>query len=242
VLVNAVIAEDNPADSVRTAALAATAGFRCLKLKVGIQRPVEREIELVRTVRDCIGPDLELRLDANGAWSLSEATTVLNGCAPYHIQYVEQPLPVSAGLPEMRALRQRTHVPLAWDETVVDLSSARRVLAGEVADVLVIKPQVVGGLRMSHKIIQEAVTLGVECVLTSSIESGIGIAATLQLASALPEIHLASGLGTLPLLADDLIREALPVRSGFISVPQASGLGVTLDEHALTSYQMLSTL
>lgn len=242
VLVNAVVAADNLADSVRTAALATAAGFTCLKLKVGIQHPVEREIELVRAVRDRIGPDIELRLDANGAWSLPEATTILNSCAPYQIQYVEQPLPVSASLLEMRALRQRTPVPLAWDETVVDLSSARRALAGEVADVLIIKPQVVGGLHISRQIIQEAATHGVECVLTSSIESGIGIAATLHLASALPEMHLACGLGTLPLLEDDLIHETLPVHSGFISVPQTSGLGVTLDEQALTSYQVLDVI
>jgi L-Ala-D/L-Glu epimerase len=242
VLVNAVIAEDNLADSMRMATLASTAGFTCLKLKVGAQRQVERDIELVREVRDSIGPDIEIRLDANGAWSLPEATTILNSCAPYRIQYVEQPLPVSASLLDMRALRQRTPVPLAWDEAVVDLSSARRMLAGEVADVLVIKPQVVGGLHISREIVQEAATHGVECVLTSSIESGIGIAATLQLASALPEIHLACGLGTLPILADDLIHETLPVRSGFISVPQISGLGVTLDEQALTSYQVLDAI
>jgi o-succinylbenzoate synthase len=242
VLVNAVIAEDNLADSVRMAALASTVGFTCLKLKVGAQHRVERDIELVREVRDHIGPDIEIRLDANGAWSLPEATTVLNSCAPYRIQYAEQPLPVSASLRQMRALRQRTPVPLAWDEAVVDLSSARRMLAGEVADVLVIKPQVVGGLHISREIVQEAATHGVECVLTSSIESGIGIAATLQLASALPEIHLACGLGTLPILADDLIHETLPVRSGFISVPQISGLGVTLDEQALASYQVVDVI
>jgi o-succinylbenzoate synthase len=242
VLVNAVIAEDKLADSVRTAAQASAAGFTCLKLKVGTQRTVKREIELVRAVRDCIGPDIELRLDANGAWSLPDATTILNGCAPYQIQYAEQPLPVSASLLEMRALRQRSAVPLAWDETVVDLSSARQVLASEVADVLVIKPQLVGGLRISRQIIQEAATHGVECVLTSSIESGIGIAATLQLAAALPEMRLACGLGTLPILADDLIHETLPVCSGFISVPQTSGLGVTIDEQALTRYQVFKTL
>jgi L-Ala-D/L-Glu epimerase len=242
VLVNAVIAEDSVADSVRAAALASAAGFTCLKLKVGGQRRVEREIELVRAVRDRIGPDIELRLDANGAWSLPEATTILNSCAPYQIQYVEQPLPVSASLLEMRALRQRTPVPLAWDETVADLSSARRALAGEVADVLVIKPQVVGGLHIGRQIVQEASIHGVDCVLTSSIESGIGVAATLQLASALPEIHLACGLATLPILADDLIQETLPVRSGFISIPQISGLGVTLDEQALTSYQVLNVI
>jgi o-succinylbenzoate synthase len=236
--VNAVIGEDSLADSVRMAALAASSGFRCLKLKVGIQRSVEYEIDLVRAVRESIGPDIDLRLDANGAWSLSEATTILNGCETFRIQYVEQPLPVSASLSEMQALRQRIRVPLAWDETLADLSSVRRVLAAEVADVLVIKPQVVGGLRISRQIVQEAAIHGVECVLTSSIESGIGIAATLQLASALPEIHLACGLGTLTLLADDLIQETLPVRAGFISVPQTAGLGVTLDEQALNSYQV----
>ena len=233
--VNALIGEISLSDSVDQAVEAAAAGFSCIKLKVGGRRRPEQDIELVRAVRQAIGPDIALRLDANGAWSFPEATAVLSGCRAYDPQYVEEPL-ASALLHELPALRDRTGVPIALDEALADLSDVQSILEGRYADVLVIKPQVVGGLRMSQKIIEAASRRGIECVLTSSIESGIGVAAILQLAAAMPEVRLASGLATLPLLADDLILEQLPVRAGAISTPAANGLGVWVDETALARY------
>jgi o-succinylbenzoate synthase len=233
--VNALIGEISLSDSVDQAVKAAAAGFSCIKLKVGGRRRPEQDIEVVRAVRQAIGPDIALRLDANGAWGFPEATAVLSGCRAYDPQYVEEPL-ASALLHELPALRDRTGVPIALDEALADLSDVQSILEGRYADVLVIKPQVVGGLRMSQKIIQAASRRGIECVLTSSIESGIGVAAILQLAAALPEVRLASGLATLPLLADDLILEQLPVRAGAISTPAANGLGVWVDETALAHY------
>ena len=234
--VNAIIGEGSLTDSVDQAAEAAAAGFSCIKLKVGGRRRPEQDIEVVRAVRRAVGPDIALRLDANGGWSLPEATAVLSGCRAYDLQYVEQPL-APAFLRELPALRDQTGVPIALDEALADLATVHRVLQSRYADVLVIKPQVVGGLRMSQKIIWAAASRGIECVLTSAIESGIGVAAVLQLAAALPELRLASGLATLPLLADDLIQEALPVRDGVMVAPRASGLGVRVDEAALARYR-----
>ena len=233
--VNAIIGEASLSDSVDQAVEAAAAGFSCIKLKVGGRRRPEQDIEVVGAVRRAIGPDIALRLDANGAWSLPEATAVLSCCRAYDLQYVEQPL-APALLHELPALRNQTGVLIALDEALADVASVHRILEGRYADVLVIKPQVVGGLRMSQKIIQAASQQGIACVLTSSIESGIGVAAILQLAATLPEVSLASGLATLPLLADDLIQEELPVRAGAIATPRASGLGVTVDEAALARY------
>jgi o-succinylbenzoate synthase len=232
--VNAIIGEGSLSASIERAAEAVASGYSCIKLKVGGRRP-EQDIELVRAVREAIGPDVTLRLDANGRWSLSEAATVLSSCQAYDLQFVEQPL-APAALHELPALLHQTGVPIALDEALADPAVVHRILESRYADVLVIKPQVVGGLQMSQKIIQAATQQGIECVLTSSMESGIGIAATLQLAAALPELRLASGLATLPLLVDDLIQEALPVHAGAIATPQAPGLGVTLDEPALARY------
>ncbi len=235
--VNAVIGAGDTGDTVRSAAQLVAAGFTCLKLKVGLEpQQVQREIELVTAVRGAIGPEIELRLDANGAWNLEQATAVLGGCLSCDIAYVEQPLPVES-LHELPTLRKRTQALIALDEAVTSLSSARRILDAGLADILIVKPQVVGGLLVSRQIIWEAAAHGVECVLTSSIESGIGIAAILQLAAALPQIRRACGLGTLPLLHDDLIVEELGVSKGAISIPGAAGLGVTLDVEALDRYR-----
>ena len=238
VTVNAIIGTTTITESVNSAIAAVAAGYRSLKLKVGLQGSrVEREIELVRVVRESIGPGIELRLDANGAWSLSQATTVLEACVPYDIAYIEQPLPV-AELHQLPTLRERTAALIALDEAVTDYAAARRILDAGLADVLIVKPQVVGGLGVSRQIIEEAAERGVECVLTSSIESGIGIAATLQLAAALPQVRLACGLATLPLLADDLILEELSVKLGAIELPPGEGIGVTVDEAALDHYAL----
>src|SRR5207249_805711 len=103
------------------------------------------------------------------------------------IQYVEQPLKAN-DLTGMHNLRQAVPIPIAADEAVYDLISARRVLAAQAADVLILKPQLVGGLHVSRQIIQEAREHGVHCVITSAIETGIGIAASLHLIAASPEV------------------------------------------------------
>ena len=117
-----------------------------------------------------------------------------------------------------------------------DLESAYRLLDKEVADILVIKPQLAGGLRPGQQMIQAATERGVRCVITSTIEAGIGLAADLHLAAASPGVTLECGLATLPLLVDDLLVDELPVRNGFLTVPTGPGLGVELDRQALDSY------
>ena len=101
------------------------------------------------------------------------------------------------------------------------------------ADILVIKPQLAGGLRIGQQIIAEATQRGIQCVITSTIETGIGLTAALHLAAASPAITLECGLATLSLLADDLLVDELPLHHGFIEVPAGLGLGAELDRKAL---------
>jgi L-alanine-DL-glutamate epimerase-like enolase superfamily enzyme len=136
----------------------------------------------------------------------------------------------------MRTLRQEIPIPIAVDEAVRNLESVYLVLDSEAADILVIKPQLAGGLRIAQQMIQAASERGVGCVITSTIEAGIGLAAELHLAAASPAVTLECGLATLPLLADDLLTEELPVRDGSLAVPTGPGLGVELDQQALNRY------
>lgn len=235
VSVNAVIGASDIDAAWIAAHKAVSEGFGCVKLKVATQQTVEREVERIAAVREAIGPHRHLRLDANGGWTFEQAQAILNRCSTCDIQYVEQPLPTH-DLAGMRRLREAVSVPIAVDEAVSDPDSARRILAYSAADVLVLKPQCVGGLRACQRIIHEATTHGVRCVVTGAVESGVGIAAALHLVAATPDITLESGLASIDLLADDLISPGLTIRNGNMLVPEGPGLGVMLDRDALNLY------
>jgi o-succinylbenzoate synthase len=235
IAVNMVIGAMALDDVIVRAREAVQAGYSCIKLKVGKAEP-DMEIARIAALRQAVGPDVHLRLDANEAWTFAEAMTILTQCAPFTLQYVEQPLP-ARNLDEMRALRYNVPVPIAADEAVYDLESARRVLAHEAAQVLILKPQLAGGLRAGRQIISEATLHGVQCVITSTIETGVGIAGALHLAATSPEVTLECGLATLHLLADDLLIDHLVPKHGFLAVPTGFGLGIRLDRNALAHYR-----
>lgn len=224
VAVNAIVADAGEAEA------AVAAGYGCLKLKVGAGPPDE-DAAHVRAVRRAIGLDVTLRLDANGAWSESDAIAFLRDVAPYDVEFIEQP--VAAGdLTAMRRVRMATAVPVAADEDVTNIERARRVIEEGAADVLVIKPSVAGGPRRAMEIVEMARAAGVDVVVTSAMESGIGVAAALHVAAASATAR-ACGLGTLKLLADDLVRGGLPLAGGAVRLPEGAGIGVTLDAGAL---------
>ena len=233
--VNAVIGAQSVEDVFISALSAKQRGFTCVKLKVGSTGDPTIEIERIAAARSALGSDIHLRLDANEAWTLAEAKTILSQCVSYRIQYIEQPLP-RRDLPGMQHLRRTVSIPIAADEAIHSLESARRVMRYGAADILVIKPQLAGGLYTSRQIIAEATQRGIQCVLTTTIESGISLAAVLHLAAASPEITLECGLATQHLLADTLIREEFVIRDSMMKVPTSPGLGVTLDEEALHMY------
>ena len=236
--VNAVIGASTTEAAIAAARETIAPGFQCVKLKVGLGGGVREEVERVAAVRDAIGPVMHLRLDANEAWNLEEAIAILSQCVPYNIQYVEQPLKAH-DLAGMHALRRAVPIPIAVDEALHSLESAQLVLDNEAADILVIKPQLAGGLRAGQQIIQAAAERGVRSVITSTLETGIGVAAALHLAAASPAVTLECGLATLHLLVDDLVMNDLSIRDGLLAVPTGPGLGIALDEEALTKYNFI---
>jgi L-Ala-D/L-Glu epimerase len=233
--VNAVIGAHALDAAIAIAREARNNGYRCVKLKVGLGGNIPEEVERVAAVRDAIGPAMHLRLDANEAWNFEEAIAVLSQCVPYNIQYVEQPLKAD-DLSGMHALRQAVSIQIAVDEALHSLESAQLILDSKAADVLVIKPQLAGGLRVGQQIIQAAAERGVRSVITSTIEAGIGVVAALHLAAASPAVTLECGLATLQILIDDLLMNNLPVREGLLAVPTGPGLGIALDREALDRY------
>lgn len=232
VAVNATITAESDGEAAAEAAAARAAGFRCVKLKVGGARNLEKERRRVKAVRAALGPELALRLDANGAWTLDEAVRAIQSLAEFGLEFVEQPAP--AGDPEgLARVRAAVDVPIAADEDVTGVAAAQQLLQAAAVDALIVKPMVVGGLRPAMEIAEAAKEAGVAVVVTTTIDGGVGTAAALHLAAALPSNGLAHGLATASLLAADVIAPPLVVEAGQMALPDGLGLGVKLDRGAL---------
>jgi o-succinylbenzoate synthase len=233
--VNATIGASSTIEACQIARQAQGDGFRCVKLKVGLAQTLEEECERVSALRAAIGPRMKLRLDANGAWSVEQAIHTIRALEAYDLEFVEQP--VSPGnVAEMRHVRERVNTPIAADEDITDLDAARRVMQNRAAQVLVLKPMVVGGLRPAQQIIQLAQAAGVAVVVTTTLDAGVGTAAALHLAATLPPDGPACGLATSDLLVSDLLSQPLTIRDGQMRLPERTGLGVELDAAELQRY------
>lgn len=235
--VNATVGASSTLDAVAAALVAVAAGFSCVKLKVGRAATNEEEIERIHAVSAALGTEIALRLDANEAWDYEQAKSILTVCADCHIQYIEQPLPRDQTV-LLRALQDAVNVPIAIDEGMGDYPLAMQAIKNRTASVLILKPSLLGGLYATQHIIKVAASDGLACVITSTIETGIGVAAALHLAAAMPQIELACGLATLPLLENDLIVEDLPIHQGMMALPAGPGLGVQVDWVALARYHL----
>jgi L-Ala-D/L-Glu epimerase len=212
VRVNATIPAEDRAGAARQAATAAAAGFTCVKVKVGIGDDHGR----VAAVRAAVGPEVELRLDANGAWDVDEAVRAIEALAPAGLELVEEPV---HGVGAMRAVRDRVAVRVAMDETAGDPGS----LTAKVADAVCLKISRCGGI--TPLLAQAALvrSTGADVYIASTFDGPNGVAAALHAAAALRPSP-ACGLGTLGLFADEL--EVLPVHRGVMAVPASPGLGV----------------
>jgi L-alanine-DL-glutamate epimerase-like enolase superfamily enzyme len=243
--VNATIASIGPEASARAAHQAVHAGYTTLKLKAGAERETEVLVDRVRAVRTAVGPDIRLRLDVNGAWDLETATDRLEAIARFALEYVEQPL-AGDDAAELAELRRRVRIPIVADETVSSVRTARELLDAGAVDVLVVKLARVGGPVAAAEIAALAAKRGVPVVISTLFETGVGIAAGLAVAAALPEVHGSRferapdhGLATAGILEHDLLVEGLPVEEGRMRVsgpPAGGGLGIMLDERAMARF------
>jgi O-succinylbenzoate synthase len=194
-------------------AIVAASGCRTAKVKVAEPgEPESADIARVQAVRDALGPDGKLRVDANAGWSVDAAARVLGALAPFGLEYAEQPC---ATLPELAELRRRTDVPLAADESIRRAEDPLAVRAAGAADIVVIKVQPLGGVRAALEI---AAACGLPAVVSSAVETSVGLAAGVALAAALPGLGHACGLATMSLLAGDVTADSLTEAGGFLPV------------------------
>ena len=239
--VNATIPLLGPAASAEAARQAVAAGFTTLKVKGGAERETEVLVDRIRAVREAIGPEVRLRLDVNGAWDSATAEDRLEAVARFGLEYVEQPL-AGDDAALLADLRRTVRVPIAADETVASVKTARELLEAAAVDVLVVKPARVGGLEVGATIAALAADHGVPVVVSTLFETGVGIAAALAMAAGIAVVGEARdhGLATTGLLEHDLLREELVVDDGRMwlpDLPGPGGLGVELDDDAVSLYR-----
>jgi O-succinylbenzoate synthase len=177
------------------------------------QSPRDDEARL-EAVRSYLGKVGRIRVDANGAWDVDRAAQLLPAYdrAAGGLEYAEQPC---ATIEDLAALRRRVHVPIAADESVRRADDPLRVARLEAADVAVLKVQPLGGVRACLRI---AETIGLPVVVSSALETSVGIAAGVALAAALPELPYACGLATAGLLARDVVAEPFVAKAGVLTV------------------------
>jgi o-succinylbenzoate synthase len=199
----------------RAHAIVLAGGCATAKVKVAEpgQGPADDEARL-EAVRDALGPSGRIRVDANGGWDVVAAVAAIRllDRAAGGLEYVEQPCP---SVEDLAAVRRAVSVPIAADESIRRAADPYRVRDLEAADVAVLKVQPLGGVRACLQIAED---IGLPVVVSSALETSVGIAAGVALAAALPELPYACGLATVQLLADDVAVDPLLPEAGSLPV------------------------
>lgn len=192
----------------------------CTTAKVKVAEPgqsLRDDVDRVAAVRAAMGPAARVRVDANGGWSVDDALRAIGALHGYGLEYAEQPC---ASVAELRDLRIRLarngiDVPVAADESIRKAEDPLRVAREGAADLVIVKVAPLGGVRAALAIADEC---GLPAVVSSALDTSVGIAAGVALAAALPSLDHACGLGTVGLLADDVAAPSLVPHGGSLTV------------------------
>jgi O-succinylbenzoate synthase len=200
----------------RAYAIVAASGCQTAKVKVAEPGQAEGEdVERVAAVRDALdaaGPGGRIRVDANGGWSVDAAARLLRQLSRYGLEYAEQPC---ATLEELARLRRLIDIPVAADESIRKAEDPLKVRAAGAADIVMVKVQPLGGVRSALRV---AEACGLPAVVSSAVDTSIGLAAGVALAAALPELPYPCGLATMSLLEGDVTAEPLAESAGQLPV------------------------
>jgi len=205
-------------------------GCRTAKVKVAEPGQVlADDVARVRAVREAMGPEGRIRIDANGGWNLDEAEHAVHSLAAFDLEYVEQPC---AEVDELAQLRERIaylDIPIAADESVRKAADPLRVARSGAADLLVVKAQPLGGVHAAREIVAQA---GLPVVVSSALDTSIGLSMGVALAASLPELDYDCGLATASLFTADVVASPLRAAGGFLSLERPRPTGAELDRVA----------
>jgi O-succinylbenzoate synthase len=177
-------------------------GCRTAKVKVAERGQVlADDVARVRAVRERMGPEGRIRVDANAGWNVDEAEHAIHALAEFDLEYAEQPCESVAELAELRRRVKHMGIPIAADESVRKADDPLAVARAGAADLVVIKAQPLGGIRRALEIVRQA---GLPAVVSSALDTAVGLSQGAALAASLPSLEYDCGLGTASLFADDV--------------------------------------
>ena len=234
--VNKVVRMVDPQQQADEALQQVEEGYRTVKLKVG--RTGNTDVEAVRLVREAVGPSINIKVDANGAWPTPKtALRLIKEMEEFDLQMVEQPI-AGWNLEGMAYIRARISTPLLADESVYTFRDALRVAKCSAADVLNVYVSEAGGLLGASKVFTVAEAAGLPCLIGSQCELGIGTAAGAHLGVAMPNLAFESDLVGVLRYPEDVVNEQIEIENGVLYPPEGVGLGVSLDWDRVKKWRM----
>jgi O-succinylbenzoate synthase len=213
--------------------LARFAGIRTVKVKVA--EPGQRladDVARVNATRAFLGPEGRIRVDANAGWNVDEAEHAAHALAGFDLEYLEQPCATVEELIELRTRLRDWQLPIAADESVRKAEDPLAVARAGAADLLVIKAQPLGGIHRALAIVAEA---GLPVVVSSALDTSVGISMGAALAAAIPELNYDCGLATVGLFEQDVAVDPLVAVDGAIEVRRVEVDKRVLDERAASN-------
>jgi L-alanine-DL-glutamate epimerase-like enolase superfamily enzyme len=226
---------DEPEANAQKAADFVAAGHTELKLKVG--RNLRQDYDSLAAIRDRVGYDVKVRIDANMNWSVPAAIKWIKALEQFDLQFVEQPVP-DFDIAGLAQVRRSVSVPIAADEACTSLRSALDLLKADACDVLVVYPSEAGGLTRAMQIGAVAAAAGKWCAIGSWAELGVATTANAHLAAASTSFPFANDTHY-PLQLNDVLVDAVEIEDGRITVSHEPGLGVVLDAVSMATLAAL---
>lgn len=214
-----------------------TQGFRSAKIKVGGN--IEADRDRVKAIREAVGADFNLRIDANAGYDADTSIKLAGMVAPFNLQLFEQPVPADdiAGMARVRKAANAVGVPIMADESVLDHASLIRIIRMDAADIVKVKVMKQGGFLNTRRMIATAEAAGIRCVVGHGF--GLGVNTMCEIMLAATSANVIDGLECVgPLKTrDDIVTHKLDLTKGSIALPAGPGLGVTLDDAKLARYK-----
>jgi o-succinylbenzoate synthase len=211
-------------------------GTTTIKIKIGID--ITKDVKAVHGIRKAIGNDIALKVDANTGWKEPKtAIKVLKEIEECNIMFAEQPI-YGWDLDGMSFVRQSVDIPIAADESVWNSHDVVRIFEKQAADILTIYLMKAGGFYRNREVAAVAKAVGFPCILGGMGEMGVGSAANVHFAAAVPNMIYPADLHVPPfLIKDDIINESFEYSSKGVKVPNRPGLGVSLNNDKLNKYR-----
>ncbi len=236
-LFNAWIGILSPDEAAKETLAWKNRGFRSAKIKVGGN--IEADRDRVKAVREAVGPDFQLRIDANAGYDAETSIKLAKMVAPFKLQLFEQPVPDHdiAGMARVRKEANAVGLPIMADESVLDHASLIRIIRADAADIVKVKVMKQGGFLNTRRMIATAEAAGIRCVVGHGFGLGVNTMAEIMLAAT--SSNVIDGLECVGPLktADDIVTRKLDLSSGSLALPGGSGLGVTLDDAKIEKYR-----